>query len=650
MSTPVSVPGMVNIAASRVSSPPGWALLERELISLMEEAAVLTADKHTERGGAYYFEDDQDDYYEATYNWGLFYAMGADDRLLDLALQQWNANTRINDDRISHRAKHQEFYRGKRRVRFRQQIHNEYYNSSAPGDWGHMGEGNMAFYDFGVACPTISENVRRSKRFAAMFMGEDPEAPNYDPAHKVFRSPYLSSQGPLTHARDADQVDKFLLGTGKGISFYGVRASLYPVVEDLEVDWYENPDRREEIVKLFDEMILQADAAYGLGATALMTNAYLYTGDEKYKEWVLDYTEAWIGRTRRNDGIIPDNVGPTGQIGESRGGQWWGGLGGWNHYNGFKATLNAVTIAAECALLLTGDFGYLELLRSQIKVLLDNSETREDGQLLVPSRYGPDGWHDRSHQPYTWPQPMRMQELAHLYHASMFSEDYELITRTRAGDIERDWNHVPCVGEKNFGDTEHARFQYYDGLHPQWPEEILRAEYQLALEAYERVRLDDRDVETLVADSLNAPNPVYTKGLTQITMGAPQSAYNGGLLRATIRYFSFDGAGRPGLPADVAALVDELKPDRVGVELVNLNRDETRVLIVQSGAFGEHQFTEINYRDGDSERVVPVNEKYFAVQLPPSAAIRVEAGIRRFVNDPSYAFPWHGDRIPVPFQ
>jgi hypothetical protein len=36
--------------------------------------------------------------------------------------------------------------------------------------------------------------------------------------------------------------------------------------------------------------------------------------------------------------------------------------------------------------------------------------------------------------------------------------------------------------------------------------------------------------------------------------------------------------------------------------------------------------------------------------LPPSAAIRLEAGMTRFANKPSYAFPWHGDKIPVPFH
>ena len=48
--------------------------------------------------------------------------------------------------------------------------------------------------------------------------------------------------------------------------------------------------------------------------------------------------------------------------------------------------------------------------------------------------------------------------------------------------------------------------------------------------------------------------------------------------------------------------------------------------------------------------VVPVDAKFFAVELPPSRTIRLEIGLRRFANSPSYAFPWHGDKIPVPYQ
>ena len=136
-------------------------------------------------------------------------------------------------------------------------------------------------------------------------------------------------------------------------------------------------------------------------------------------------------------------------------------------------------------------------------------------------------------------------------------------------------------------------------------------------------------------------------------MGSPQPIYNGGLLRATVRYYDMDLA-RPGLPKDVAALVDKLEADRVGLQLVNLNRTETRNMIVQAGAFGEHRFTQVQFQttnqEGPSKKGVPVDNKYFAVQLPPSTSIQLEGEMQRFVNQPNYAFPWHGNGVPIPFQ
>ena len=55
-----------------------------------------------------------------------------------------------------------------------------------------------------------------------------------------------------------------------------------------------------------------------------------------------------------------------------------------------------------------------------------------------------------------------------------------------------------------------------------------------------------------------------------------------------------------------------------------------------------------NIKAGTKETVrdqpVPVNGKCFAVRLPPGKGIRVETGMRRFVNKPSYAVPWRGRR------
>ena len=201
------------IIAAQIKAPPNWALLERKLITLMEKGAAMMSSKYPEHSGAWYWYDDLDDYYERSYNWCLLYAMGGDESLVDLALKHWNATTRLFDDRDNNRANSLDYKHGETPMRRRHSIHNEYFSLANPGDaeWHHMGEGNMAFYDLALGDPTISENARRARRFAAMFIGEDPEAPNYDPVHKIIRFPMHSSQGPWSSA-DVDDVKTYLLG------------------------------------------------------------------------------------------------------------------------------------------------------------------------------------------------------------------------------------------------------------------------------------------------------------------------------------------------------------------------------------------------------------------------------------------------------
>ena len=77
------------------------------------------------------------------------------------------------------------------------------------------------------------------------------------------------------------------------------------------------------------ERMGRGDVACNLAATSMVTNAYICSGDEKYKAWVVEYTQAWIERTRQNNGILPDNVGLSGEIGEYLNGKWYGGYYGW---------------------------------------------------------------------------------------------------------------------------------------------------------------------------------------------------------------------------------------------------------------------------------------------------------------------------------
>ena len=665
------------ISANEYKSPPAWATMQRHLMRTMEEAALVAAEKYARPGGLVYHVHDVDDAYESRSMRARFYAIGASERMLDIALREWNALTRFYDDGV----KQPEGM--PLNSMYMPQLHDEWWNLAVPynSDAFHMGEGSQYFYDFGLADPSNSEMIRRARRFADLYLGGEGEAPNYDRQHKIIRSPFHGSEGPLLRAKskyrlshstgdttgDLELVIAWLDQPGHGGFFHRHRpdgvpsgkgriSPLYPIVKDLDPYWFKDEEYRDYILKLFDEIVLNGDEPANLAMTGLVTNAFLYTGEDKYRNWVLEYTEAWMDRSAANGGIIPDNIGPGGVIGEGREGQWWGGIHGWNrlYYTpGFRIHIG-LTIAAECAQLLSGDCGYLELLRSQIKVMLDRGQKRQDGQLVVPTRHGPDGWDE-----YV---PMQVEPLIKLYHASMAAGDLEMLRYVRDNEVERNFNEVPTHWDRG-GATLEARFQYYEGENPDWPTKLLAAEQLWVNATHAGMLKDERTVEEIIADNRWPPNPVVVKGLTQLTQGAPQPVYNGGLCRHLVRYFDSDRV-RPGLPQDVAACVDEIRADAVGVELVNTG-SEPRRLIVQAGAFGEHEFTTLSYFEQDNEalhrhvgtwlrgsrnpqaRELAAAGKYFAVELPPYASVRLEAGMKRFAHRPCYAFPWHGGRVPV---
>lgn len=611
-----TLPEIVIITASEKSVPPAWALMQQQLIRTINEAAPVFLDRFTRRDGTLYNYGEWDDVYEMFYNWSLFYAIGGDEYTFDRALRQYNVLTRQGTVIDAPRTRREGYFVSEPSL---------YKEFTKAKDWFHISEGMTAFYDLAVGDPAIHENINRARRFAGFYLNEDTEAPNFDPDLKIIRAAATGSDGPAERHYDA----AYNLSYG--------HASLYPFVEEVEKDWNKNPARREELLRLYNEIVTPCDVPVNLYATGLMTNAYLYTGDEKYKTWVLDYVDAWMERIRLNNGILPDNIGRSGTIGEYRKGQWWGGLYGWSARYSNHMIFSALSVATECAFLVSGgDTTYLDLLRSQIDVLLEQAKTSPEGQFQVPYKYGREGWHDY--------RPMNVRGLAHLWHASMDQGDWERIMRVRKASSD-DWGIEPSTGDRCAGRTEASRLMYYAGENPDWPLEILRADYRVVLRRLEFMRTDTRDVRTLYSDDLHVNNPVLTKGLLQVTMGAPQTIYNGGLLRARVRYFDPDYA-RPGLPPDVAALVEELDEERTVVRLVNTNALASRRLIVQAGAFGEHTVTEVRYPEGDGNRAIPVNKKYFAVMLPPGTAIRLDIGIKRFANIPTYAFPWHGDRVP----
>jgi hypothetical protein len=616
----------VLLKASKIEPHPEWAIMQRHLMKTIEEAAPQYVKKFTQKDGTPYGKGPYDDVYEMFFNWPEMYAMGGSEYIFETALKSYNAITLNNSAYV------------KDSIDYNHQLYKEFPRKD---DWFHISEGITLFYNLGLGDPKLSENVKRAKRFAGFYMNEDPEAQNFNTEYKTIKSIFTGSEGPATSSSAEYNLR------------YG-HTSLAPVLDYLEPEWHKKPERQKEIQKLYDQIITRTDVPVNLLATGLITNAYLYTGEEKYKKWVLDYVDAWMKRIAENGGLLPDNIGQTGKIGEYRNGQWWGGLYGWYGRYGVLMEYSALSVASECAYLLSGDSKYLDLLRSQINSIMQRAKFTKEGQMLVPFRYKKEGW-------YSY-RPMMIQDLAHLWHASMDPEDWKKIEvlmtgnkfhplwdegiwgQNTLGELDTvvwkkaepfNWNREESVGDRTFGLTEHARLMYYAGKNPDWPLEVLKADYTEVMKRMNFMRNDPRNIYSIQKDDLYPNNPVITKGLVQTTMGTPQTIYNGGLLRATVRYFDGD-LQRPGLPQDVSALVNGLQANQTKLQLVNLNPVQTRKLIIQSGAFGEHSFTEVS----EGQNKIAVNGPYFMVELPPASSIHLTIGMKRFVNKPSYSFPW----------
>jgi hypothetical protein len=98
--------------------------------------------------------------------------------------------------------------------------------------------------------------------------------------------------------------------------------------------------------------------------------------------------------------------------------------------------------------LVSSDGRYLDLIRSQLDLSLGQAIQR-DQQLFVPFRYGPKGWEDF--------RPMLIRDLAHLWHASVDSKDWDRIQKVRGHGnggvgplpfskvILKDWNETAMI-------------------------------------------------------------------------------------------------------------------------------------------------------------------------------------------------------------
>ncbi len=597
---------VATVRAGTTAPPPEWALWQRHLIDLMNEAAPRFQERYTRRDGTFVWRetwpgfDGSDDGYESYHNWPLFYTLGGSADIHERSRYLWEAVTR--------------------QFTAYGQIYREF---DAHYDWMHHGESSIYFYYFGLADPTRHRDRARALRFAGFYTGKDDEARNWDPDRRMIVSPMTGSRGP-----------RFVNTWEDWATHRSVLAGYPPPFEDIPgvsgptADWTDD-QIYADILDRLNARQMRCDVPLNLTATSLVTHAYTYTGEPQYRQWVLDYVEAWADRIAKNDGICPDNVGPNGIIGETMGGKWWGGYYGWRWPHGLMTILQPLTIAAMNAVLLTGDMGYLDIPRGQIDHMIALGR-QEDGMLHVPHRHLDAGWSDY--------RPLNPECLLQIWAMSQADEDLERIAAFPDRDTR--WDRVaPGRGK---GDDIHIApwFRYITQQKPDYPLEIMHTQWNEIHRRLERQEHDDGDPETWDVHHWQELNPVHTEALLQLTCGGPQIIYHGGLLHVRMRSFDRE-ARRPGLPPDVGALITGLQPDSMDVTLVNSSPLHNRSLILQAGAFGEHSFTRVTVQ-GDQQTAAiqhDINDRCMEVSLRPCAHVRFTVGMRRFCHQPSYAQP-----------
>ena len=574
----------VSIRIDTPMAPPRWAVLERQLLADNVPACREFYQKYfDDRGQILCFvrwgaNDGPDDAFENFNRWPELHALGADE---EIRRMYSTAHEGLIAQYTS--AKTTEVPVARQGMYYKEFI--------VQSDWMHHGEGLQLFNRMGLSMPTDSKYQARARRFAGFYMDEDPEAPNYDPVHKIIRSMENGSRGPMLRQATAldwvgDPFDVKSFDAEHGESTFEQFLAHYEEYTDVVGDHFLN-----------------------LAATTLATNAYLLAGEAKYKTWLLGYMDAWLARMKQNGGIIPSHIGLDGKIGGSDG-KWWKSAYGWgfspvNPVTGKREDRNRIQWAIPGffnALLVSGDQKYVDAWRTMIDAV--NAQAKPvNGRTQYPTMYGAQGW-------YGWRDAPWNVGALEVWYWSQKPQD-----RAR---VDSRW--IDFLEKKN----------------PAYPEQAIERDLKSIPARLNSVRQDKTRPEKRLADNMLEYNPAAIESLVQLMWGALMPGRPGGLLNARLRYFDPDRQ-RAGVPEDVAALISELSDTGTTVTLINLSSSRARTVIVQGGGYGEHQLVSVTA----GGKTTPIDSALLSVQLAPRAGATLELAMKRYANPPTVLHPWH---------
>jgi hypothetical protein len=241
-------------------------------------------------------------------------------------------------------------------------------------------------------------------------------------------------------------------------------------------------------------------------------------------------------------------------------------------------------------------------------------QKNEGGKILLPQMYGdPRGYkYDGPPQWYHYTPNLFTDRLTEIYVWSM---------------DRKDLSRIPVEGWLGF----------LEGKDPEYPVRALQADLERIRRSVRQIDEDGTSADTRLADYLLEFNPAHTDALTNLTMGAYFPRGRIWTLHARFRYFD-PVRRRAGLPEDVGALVEKLEADSATVSLVNLNPVETRTVVVQAGAYGEHRF---ETAEVGSSAPVTVGGRAVTVRLRPGCGAKIRFAMTRYAAPPTFAFPWN---------
>ena len=574
---------------------PEWAMLERRLLAENVPACREFFDKYYDsRGYVQCFlrwgaNDGPDDAFENFNRWPELHALGADDAILEMYVKGLDGMIRQYSE-----ARTTDVPAGRDGMYVKE--------FSAQSDWMHHGEGLQLFNRMSLSAPALPLYQQRARRFAGFYMGEDPQAPNYDRGKRLIRSMINGSRGPMLRKATALDWAGDPFDTTGFVALHG------------ETTYKQFLEHYQEYTDVAGDHVLN------LAATTLPANAYLVTGDVKYRRWIVEYMDAWLARMKENNGVIPSFVDTDGRIG-GREKRWWGNAYGWgfsplNPVTGRRENRNRIPWALagfSNALLVTGDQKYVDAWRTMIDAVNSNARV-EEGRKEYPTMFGTQeaaaeaggkaGW-------YGWQREPWSVGALEVWYWSMQPED-----RAR----------VPA----------NAWLDFLAGKNDGYPETALKRDLDTIVRKVSAMHADRTPPEKRLADNMLDYNPAATEAMLRLMSGALLPGRDGGLLNARLRYFD-PVRRRAGLPQDVAALISELADRRTVVTLVNVSKTESRPVVVQAGGYAEHRFI---YAEVNGKRTT-VNNRDFTVNLAPGSGAKLTLSMLRYINPPTAAFPWN---------